>query len=109
VPGLKSHGDTAESEGICPLTTTPAPRLHQLARVVISREACQLRALVALVHLHNSRAVGLFSSFGSVTALARCAAGVTVLTRCVVDPRKVALEPTAHAHACVSKVGFKVK
>jgi hypothetical protein len=61
-----------------------------------------MRALVALVHLNNSGAVGLFSRLGSVTALAGCAAGATVLTRRVVDPRKVALEPTA------SKVGFKV-
>mmetsp|Transcript_43914 Transcript_43914/g.138623 ORF Transcript_43914/g.138623 Transcript_43914/m.138623 type:complete len:220 (+) Transcript_43914:850-1509(+) len=59
VPGLKPHGDAAQGEGVGPLSTSSSLGFHQLARMVVAREASGLVAVVAVVQLDDPSAMGL--------------------------------------------------
>mmetsp|Transcript_72731 Transcript_72731/g.117977 ORF Transcript_72731/g.117977 Transcript_72731/m.117977 type:complete len:379 (+) Transcript_72731:225-1361(+) len=93
VPRLETHGDAAECEGVGPLATPPLACLHELAGVIISREARCFRAVSTCVKFHRPSAKALFDGVRLVTAGAAGFGRAAVLTGRVIHPCKITLEP----------------
>lgn len=73
--------------------------LHELAGVIISREARCFRAVSTRVKFHRPSAKALFDGVRLVTAGAAGFGRAAVLTGRVIHPCKITLEPPATPHS----------